>query len=576
MKKNKFALQIISFGLIVLSFIACDKDFATLESDIINDENATNFDILSLRETNPEFTEVIAYTKDLEPVQTNGLPINTLGIYDDVYGRTTSTFVTQLTTSSFDPSFGDGVSIDSVVLKIPYFSVATDVNDDGDFTYKIDSVIGREKMILRIYENNYFIRDFDPTADFDESQAYFSDKSASTSEDISALEGEELVFLTGTGPHTSNTDIEIENKINISEEGFILKELDDDGVLQVSERQTPGIRVKLDPAFWQTKIIDKEGDAVLSSQNRFTEYFRGLYFKAETVDDDGSFLILNTGSPNSNIIIYYTRLTPSTNDDPDETEQATFELNFGPNRINFMDNDFSAPIDDGDAISGDSRIYLKGGEGSLARVKLFNGDDIDEDPEINVFEEFKNTFVETDIEGNFVKAKRLVNEANLVFYVDRDLLDQEMEDPDNEPNRIYLYDVENKSPLFDYFLDATSTTLPSFSKYSHLGLLERDEQTEKGIKYKLKITDHINNLLLRDSTNVELGLAVSLNVNLEEFTQRKIQSATNPDLTLPLSSIITPRGTVLFGNNIPDNDINNDKKVYLEVYYTCPEGEDCD
>jgi len=184
-------------------------------------------------------------------------------------------------------------------------------------------------------------------------------------------------------------------------------------------------------------------------------------------------------------------------------------MGFGPNRINFMENNFTTPIVDGDETEGDSRIYLKGGEGSLARIKLFDGENTDDDPEMNAFEVFKNTFVETDEEGNYVKTKRLINEANLVFYVDQEIVQ------DGEPNRIYLYDIENKTPLFDYFTDIGNSSIPSFSKFNHLGPLQRvdNEPNGDGIKYKLKITEHINDLILRDSANVELGLAVSINVN---------------------------------------------------------------
>ena len=557
MKKNKFTLQIIVFSLIVLSFIACDRDFATLESDIINDENSTNFDILS------EQYDIITYTQALEPVQTNGLGLNTLGVYDDLYGRSTSSFVTQVTTSNFNPIFGEEAEIDSVVLKIPYFSAGVETDEDGNITYEIDSVIGREPIKLSLFESNYFIRDFDPNGEFNESQAYFSNKSASATETISdlALEGEELILLSDdTAPSQSHLG---NNIIKISDEGFVLYTDDEDGVSQVSLRDTPGLRLKLDPAYWQNKIIDKEGDPVLSSQNNFAEYFRGLYFKAEVEGNDGSFLILNMGAQTSVVTIYYSRLTNATDDDEEETEQATFALRFGPNRINFMDNNFTTPINNGDAVTGDSRLYLKGGEGSIANIKLFNGDDIDENPEMNAFETFKNTFVETDADGKFVKAKRLVNEANLVFYVDQDIM------LDGEPDRIYLYDKENKIPLVDYFLDANIPSLPSFSVINHLGPLQRvdDEPTGNGIKYKLRITDHINALLLSDSTNVELGLAVSLNVNLEGLSiQRKVQSTDNTDLTTPTSSIITPRGTVLHGNNTEDES----KQVYLEIYYTEP------
>ena len=565
MKKNKFALQIISFGLIVLTFIACDEDFATLESDVINSGVATNFDILS------EQHDVITYTKELGPVQTNRLGISTLGLYDDVYGRTMSSFVTQLSPSTYDPDFGDETEIDSVVLSIPYYSTITDYDEEGNAIYEADSIIPKgdtyNSIRLRIFENNYFIRDFDPYAEFNESQAYYSDKSASSSEMITTLEGEELVMLPDF--QTSYGDGAMNNIITISNDVYVLEEPDteddEDTDPQITARLSPRIRVKLDPTFWQNKIIDKEGDPVLSNQNNFADFFRGLYFKAEAVDDNGSFLILNTGSSNAHITIYYTKLTASTIDDEDERDTSSYVLNFGSNKINFLENNFT--INNGQPETGDSKIYLKGGEGSIAGITLFNG--IDEETGMTNFDKFRNDFVNLE-DNEYKSSKRLVNEANLVFYVDRDFLDLANEDPDNEPNRLFLYDIDNKTPLIDYYLDATNSTVPSNSKLSHLGILERvdDEPHNKGIKYKLRITEHINNLLIRDSTNVELGLTVSLSVNLEDsssaLTQSKVQNS--DDLTVPISSILTPRGTILHGNNSDDES----KRVYLEIYYTEP------
>ncbi|MDP5082448.1 MAG: DUF4270 domain-containing protein, partial [Winogradskyella sp.] len=212
MKKNKFALQILVFSLIIISFIACDKDFSTIDSDVITNENATNFDIFSKK------YDIISYTEALNPVQTNEVGLNTLGVYDDVYGRTNSSFVSQVSLGSINPVFGDDVVIDSVVLNLPYFSTITETEEDGNVLYDIDSVIGRNPIKLRLFESNYFIRNFDPNGEFDESQAYFSNKSASASEMIpdASLEGEELIMLTGF--ETSHIG---DNIIEISEDGFV-------------------------------------------------------------------------------------------------------------------------------------------------------------------------------------------------------------------------------------------------------------------------------------------------------------------------------------------------------------------
>ncbi|WP_179316584.1 DUF4270 domain-containing protein [Winogradskyella undariae] len=576
MKKNKLALKVLSVGLIILSFIACESDYATVDSDVLNSDIATNFQI---KDT---LYSITTYTKPLDPVQTNNsLNISTLGIYDDAYGRTTSSFVTQLTPTTYNPTFGDDVEIDSVVVTIPYFNTITGTDDDGNTTYSLDSVFSNgdnyDNLKLRIFENNYLIRDFDPNGSFDENQAYYSDKTVSNSETISttALQGEELTFV-DYDEQTGSIMSVVGNEIEISDEGYSLKDvnnLDDNGDKTLISNEAPAIRIMLDPAYWENKIIAKEGDIVLSNENNFENYFRGLYFTAEAVNADGtgSYLILNTGSTNNaNVTIYYSKSPTSTTDgEEEERETSTYVLNLGSNKINFLENDFTLPINEGDPASGDSKIYLKGGEGSIAGVKLFDG--IDTETGLTNFEKFRNDFVNLE-DNEFKSSKRLVNEANLVFYVDRDQLDLLNEDNKNEPARLYLYDAVNNTPLLDYYLDATNSSTPYLSKVNHLGPLQRvnDNANEEGVKYKLKITEHINNLLLRDSTNVELGLAVSLNVNIEDpsisGSQSKVRTLDNSDLSVPTGSVLSPRGTILHGNNTTDET----KRVYLEIYYTDP------
>src|SRR5690606_32184064 len=124
---------------------------------------------------------------------------------------------------------------------------------------------------------------------------------------------------------------------------------------------------------------------------------------------------------------------------------STYVLTFGSNRVNFLSNQFNFPLQDGNPTTGDEKLYLKGGEGSIAYIDLFDGENHDDDDaNLNTFETFKNDFVETDANGKFIKAKRLVNEANLVFYVDQTQAQSQ------EPDRIYLFDAKNNTVLIDY------------------------------------------------------------------------------------------------------------------------------
>ncbi|OIQ29953.1 MAG: hypothetical protein BM564_04055 [Bacteroidetes bacterium MedPE-SWsnd-G2] len=525
MKKIKLALKYIVCVGVLTSFIACDEDFSSIGTDIVGE---TNFI------TNDSLFDVTAYTYKLDPVQTNNLPVNQIGILDDpTYGKTTSTFVSQLNTTVLDPSFGDNVELDSVVMTVPYFSRAVSSDEDGS-TYELDSVFGSGFVNLSIYESNYFLRDFDPNSEFDEAQKYFSNGSTSESDfiDPSVLEGTELAFIENFKP---------------SQNAIELKDLDG----EVTQTLAPALRLVLDrteaqKAYWQAKIIDKEGEPELSNLNNFRDYFRGIYFKVEpgTFGTEGNLTLINFGSSNANITVYYSKDDIS-GEEGDRT-QSTYVMNFSGNRVNFFDNEFNFEIPEGNPVQGDEKLYLKGGEGSMAVIDLF---ETDEDGYSEQVEELKL--------NNW-----LINEANLIFKVDQSIVQGE------EPERIYVYDVKNQIPLIDYFADAANADDPNTSRISHLGPIERldDDPEGNGVRYKIKLTQHLINIIDNDSTNYQLGLAVSGNINIESNSVlQSIQTLDENLNTVPSSSVISPRGTVLFGNNASEEN-----RVYLEIFYTEP------
>jgi hypothetical protein len=152
----------------------------------------------------------------------------------------------------------------------------------------------------------------------------------------------------------------------------------------------------------------------------------------------------------------------------------------------------------------------------------------------------------------------LINEAYLEFYVD-----QSASNEDN-PNRVYIYDIENNIPINDYFLDQTVNETSTDSKYTHLVPLstETDESGVEQKKYKIRITEHLNNIIVRDSTNVKLGLVVSSNVG--EASGKGVLD--DNSLTIPVGSILSPKSIILHGSNSTDEA----KRVKLNIYYTEP------
>jgi len=511
--KIKYILPKIAllFTLIVV-LASCEEDFSTLGADVIGDTTIDS-----------QFTDensVVAYSRKLAPVQSNNLPLYQLGTYTDpTYGKSTINLLSQLTLDRNDPSFGENVEVESVILYIPYFSTATQTT--GGVTYTLDSVFGTNPIDITLSRSNFLLRDFDPTTGFEERQKYFSNQGPVFENFI----GEEI--------------FKIEDFI-IKPEGFIENEGTDDEQLI-----SPGLRVELPTAFFKELIIDNEGQDVLLNNNNFKNFFRGIYFEVDATGADNNLFLFNIA--NAEIAINYTADDPNNAGERDDRE---FVLEFGGVNVNVFDNqlsqDVATALSEPDFTNGEENLYLRGGDGVIGVVELF-GQDAD------------NNGVADELEI-LREREWIINEANLIFYVD----DTKIEGGDTEPERIVIYDLKNNGFLIDYNRDASNTLDALNSRTNHLGRLERGSDAI-GDFYKIKVTNHISNLINRDSTNVPLGLMVSQNVLLQQFQDtRNVQS---PFISaVPSSSVISPEGTVLFGNATT----NEEKRLRLQIFYTEP------
>ena len=546
--ENKISLY-ITICLVLFSIHSCEKDFTSIDSDVINSENAVNFETKSIE------YPILTYTKRVDPVQSNNLPSFLLGYYNHpVFGESSSSFVGQMVPENYSPEFGENPVLDSVILTIPYFSRGVETSDEDDITYELDSVYGDNPIKLSIYRNNFFLRSFDPYGEFDDTQKYYSNGSLSDIESInqSQLEGDLLFEIDDFVPDAS--------QINLTE-------LDTLDVPFVSQKIAPALRVRLDDPnneYWQNLIFANEGNPELSNENNFKEFFRGLYIKVESLSSEGSIMLLNLASSNTNITVHYTSDTPITSEsDTDNIDEITtyqndYVLNFSGVLLNVFNNNYSLDLSNSNEVSGDEKIYLKGGEGYVGLVDLFNGtveDEVGED--VDAFDHFKSFFYD-EISDSPLK---LINEAYIEFYVDQEL------NLENEPDRIFLYNYEQNTSLIDYFLDQSVSTTTINAKINHLEPLKRvdDEPEGQGIKYKIRITEHLNNIILRDSTNAQLGLGVINNIAATAFFKTLDQN--EEDIQLASGVILSHKGTVLHGNQ--SNQM--DKRPKIKIYYTEPE-----
>ncbi len=547
---KKSYLQQILFGLIaVLLLGSCDKDFNELGTDIVGDDHF-GFE---------RYTDatVKAYNQKLGSIASNNLPTNLLGFYyNPAFGTTQANFVTQVVLDKENPTFNnidpedydiEPTEIDSVILDIPYYSKLLDTDADGHKTYKLDSIYGvnESKFKLSLYQSNYYLRDLDPDQSFGERQLFYTDKDA----EINANK---------IGGRLNDAPLSDENANGHENDQFFFDKREhktvtlDDNDEVVEARSAPSMRLHLSKTAFTNLLLNAPSGQLLNN-SAFKNYFRGLYFKVED-GNPGQMAMLNFKG--GKITVYY-------NEDDEtvvngvttyERDYKTLTMSMNGNTVSLLNNSaentdyLSATANNTDEAT---KLYLKGGQGSIAVIDIF-GPDAD------------NNGIADEVEA--IKANGwLINEANLTFYIDRTA----MSDPKTiEPTRIFLYDLNNKRTLVDYIYDLTSNSVdPKLAKHVHGGIIETEEvENGRGIKYKVRITNHVRNLIAKDSTNVRLGLSVTESINGVGFS--KLRTANSTTAAAPNMSVLSPLGTVLYGTNLA---APADKRLKLEIYYTKPD-----
>jgi hypothetical protein len=217
--------------------------------------------------------------------------------------------------------------------------------------------------------------------------------------------------------------------------------------------------------------------------------------------------------------------------------------------------EYATAIQSPNVTTGDERLFLKGGQGSLAVLEL-NG-------LAAKLEEIRSN-------------KWLVNEANLVFYIDTLQMAKtadgstDIKKMAKEPKRVYLYDLDNNLPIVDYAADGSTsiTTDPRMTKVIYGGIVNVNSTTKRGSYYKIRLTNHIRNII-KDATakNVRLGLVAIDDISITASNKLKLKNSVISEA--PRSTVMTPVGTVLYGGN-SSSTIPTGKKLQLEIYYTKP------
>ncbi|GGF26951.1 DUF4270 domain-containing protein [Flavobacterium limi] len=559
MYNTSFLKKILLIATVAV-FYSCDKEFNAIGDDLIGD-NHFDLDTISYK--------VNTYNQKVTPVAANNLPINALGIYNNpFFGETVANFNTQVALDSYPPTFGEGVVIDSVTLNIPYFidPTKTVVKTDGSSTYELDSIYGPEtgKIKLSVYESGIFLNNYNAN-NYDISKFYNTDRNENFQTQAQAL---------GSRLNDSGNSVENDGFFFNSKE--IVEKTPAAGTTPEStKRIKPEMRLHLNKDFFKTKIFGAPAGK-LASAEVFKNYFKGLYFKVEKSNASPSTRMAMMDFRGGKINIFYKSVKPSTAVPPVvEMESKTFVINLG-NPTNTTSVNTVSLLEEATAYTNstaeddipDEKLYLKGGQGSMAVIELFDKTDVGRYDDEGIWRTDPNSVSdELDEIRHVNKDQLLINEANLVFTVDSQTMANAP-----QPGRIYLYDLENNTVLVDYTADRT-TAINGDSKKNRTvfnGMINID-QTTKIATYKIRITNHIRNMIKNpDVTNVKLGLVVTENIgiiNSSRLDQTRINYKSFLS-AVPTASVMHPLGTVLFGGNIPQGDVNYSKRVKLKIYYT--------
>tara|TARA_R110001632_G_scaffold10018_2_gene37691 strand:+ start:1091 stop:2779 length:1689 start_codon:yes stop_codon:yes gene_type:complete len=552
MKIYKYTLRAFACVFVLVLAVACTNDFGDVGTGLVG---VVNFETRQTMEI-----DVVSYTKSIDDgVQTNALPAGAFGVYkDDVYGESTVSVLTQVTLGRLNPDFGDETVIDSVFFTLPYFSTLLDTDDEGNSTYELDSIFRNTgPMKLSVYRSNYFLNNLDPSTDFQDPAVYYSNDI----DNFSGIAGDLLFEIDSFVPDS--------DQIILTELEVLDDDAEPDAVADtlVKARLVPSLRVPLDTLYFRENILDKEGDEMLLNQNNFNNFFRGIYIKAEPLDGKGSYIIFDYAA--ASIVTYYSFTGDDDSaGDGEATDDGFGSLNLGLGGVQILDlkttynPEILAAYEQTDTVNGDESVYLKGGAGSIAMIDLFgpdgNGDDIEDQ-----LEELRSCNV-------------IVNEANLIFYVDQEKVADGSGIP--EPERVFIYDFDNNATLIDGEIDQTSGfNGPVGTRVNHLGRIVREtegEESTPGVSYRIRLTQHINNIINNDSTNVRLALAVTQNVttlNSAIIGGTLDESRENIE-RLPVGTVLSQESTILHGSESP----NETKRLKLRISYTLTDEIDPD
>jgi hypothetical protein len=422
-KKEQAVIYKFVFGFVcmVIAFGSCTDNINDLGKDLLLPGDLVSVGKVIEKET------IKAYTLTDEKQRTDEPAFNLLGTFNDpVFGKTTADFACQFRLTGY-PDFSKNAQIDSLVLYLLYMEVYGDTETPQK---------------LKVYEL---------ASDLEIDQKYYQDVN------LKSLAKGEVVGEKNYIPKFKLDSLT--NKYGST------KKAPKDTVIQE-------LKIKLDQ-----KLIQKlmAADSLTWSNNdKFMNYFKGLYIEAGDLSTGGSIMRINTLASGSRMVMHFHN---------DEKDSLYYDYNINENsaRVNRFAHDYTTAkfaVNLDKQENQDSLIYLQTTGGIRSKILI---------PDLENWTKLIPNYNENA--GNIA-----INQAELIFQVDTIVSDTAKYIP---PQQLVLSAIDKDGKEY----------LPSdvaFSSVYYGGTYNSSDKT-----YRFNIAKHMQEVIEKKKDNYGFYLATA-------------------------------------------------------------------
>lgn len=317
MKKESTAIYkfVFGFALMVITFWSCTDELSKAGLGLL-----PTGDLIHVGKVIEKAT-IKAYTKTDEKQRTDEPAYNLLGTFNDpVFGKTTADFACQFRLTGY-PDFSKNAQIDSLVLYLLYMEVYGDISTPQK---------------LKVYEL---------ASDLDIDQKYFQDIN---------LKGLAKGEILGEKNYVPKFKLD-----SLSTTYGSTKKNPKDTVIQE-------IAIKLDQKLIQKLMAADE--ATWSDNDKFMQYFKGLYVEAGDLNQGGAIMKIYTLASGSRMVMHY-------HNSEKDSLYYNYNINENAARVSRFAHDYSttafaANLDK--EVAMDSLIYLQTTGGLRTKILIPN------------------------------------------------------------------------------------------------------------------------------------------------------------------------------------------------------------